>query len=124
MPEPAPVTLDASDVYDPQLLAQALAADDPVARQLGILGGSPPDVVGDLNEMITGPTSIYSAEAFTGVVLSPQASSLLSEGVGGGSPPDLAALNRAMLESGLPRRAQPCGAGAGRGGPSCSTASR
>jgi hypothetical protein len=115
-PSTGATALSASDVYDPQLLAKALGSADPLSALLfaglpaaaqkavtkydgGPLSAAARNaIVAGLNSLIGGGASIYSAAAFLGIALAPDAAALLAEGAAA----DIAALNRALLEAAYP----------------------
>jgi hypothetical protein len=115
-PPAATPVLTADDVYDPELLVRGLQSADPLSQALlkampkgsrdavnGYTGGPVSKslltkTLAGLKAIVTGGTSIYKADVFAGVRLTPEATALLAEG----SAADVAALNRALLESGYP----------------------
>lgn len=106
--------LSASDLQDTQLLAQGLTAEDPVSQRIfGMLpapaqaaltprprgrlsGATLAAVLDGLNAVISGPTSVDSP-AFDAVALPPAVARLHAE-----ARPDLAALNRGLVEAVFP----------------------
>ena len=106
----------AADIYDPELLVRGLQSADPLSKLLlkampagsrsainGYTGGPVSKslltkTLAGLKAIVTSGTSIYKADAFAGVRLSPEATALLAEG----SAADAQALNRALLESCYP----------------------
>jgi hypothetical protein len=116
VPAGAGPSFAAADIYDPELLARGLQSADPLSKLLR--GGMPAAVqtaikdykggavsktllnrlLAGLNAIVTSGTSVWNAVAFTGVQLTPEASTLLAEGAAA----DTAALNHALLESGYP----------------------
>jgi hypothetical protein len=118
---PAGQTLTTADVYDPELLAAALKSSSALSTRLlqslpsaaqavaeGYTGGVLPDaslaaILDGLNTLISGPESIYDAQAFAGVPLDPGVQALLAEG----AVADLATLNRTLLQSAFPVALRP-----------------
>jgi hypothetical protein len=118
VPQTGTSALGRTDVYDAELLAKALASDDPLSKAVlsalpaaartavttfatggGEISASELDtIVAGLNSVVAGGTSIYSDEAFLGIALDPRARALLAEGAAA----DTAALNRALLEDAFP----------------------
>jgi hypothetical protein len=116
-PAPPASKLSESEIYDPQLLARALASAEPLSQALRALlpqaakealasyqqeGGQLPaatlaQIVAGLSAIVEAPTGIYSTAAFLGIPLPPAVSALLEE-----TAPNVAALNRALLEAGYP----------------------
>jgi hypothetical protein len=96
--------LQLEDVYDPALLAQALDSADPVSELLSsppggsFAGASTAEILALLNQVIQSGASIYSPSAFAGVPLPAEVSELLEEWW----VPEVAALNRALLEAVYP----------------------
>jgi hypothetical protein len=108
----------AADVFDPELLARALASDDPLSKsvlgdlsagaqnaiQKAVEDGTPPSktaldtIASGLRSLIGSGTSIYADDTFLGVTLDPNAAALLAEGAAA----DTAALNAALLEDAYP----------------------
>ena len=90
-----------TEIYDPAVLAKALASADPVAgvvnAALTSAGQIGTPTVASLNAIIPSAT-IYSASAFVGVPLPPEIVALLPPGAG----VNLGALNRALLQAAFP----------------------
>ena len=119
-PAPAdPGPLSSADVYDPELLAQSLAADDPVAVAVtaaltaagqtaattaitGYAGGAPSAsalaaIVGGLGDILSGP-SLYSPGAFLNVPLPPDLWAMLDSA----ETVEPGVLNLALLRAAFP----------------------
>ena len=119
-PAPAdPGPLSSADVYDPELLAQSLAADDPVAVAVtaaltaagqtaattaitGYAGGAPSAsalaaIVGGLGDILSGP-SLYSPGAFLNVPLPPDVWAMLDSA----ETVEPGVLNLALLRAAFP----------------------
>src|SRR5262249_48375030 len=116
-------SLDAADVYDPELLARALGSDDPLSQSVfsSLSGGAQTAItnyvttggtlsvtalqtsVSSLNPRTGSGTSIYTDARFLGAPLDPGTRALLAEGAAA----DTAELNRGLLEDAFPEALSP-----------------